>query len=243
MKILAINGSPRGERSNTQTILTSFLKGAAAAGAETETVLLAEKTIHPCKGCWACWIKTPGKCIQKDDMESLLPKMWGCDLLILASPLYVDCVSAQLKSFMDRMLPGIQPTFLKINDVWRHPLRFGTPPKIGVICNSGFPQMEHFQVVHHLFERVVLNMHTEIVMEIFRPGGEILRARNLLLKPLILKYKKLLEKAGREVVREGRLSKKLKEQLELDIVSPDTYIKNANSYWEKQLAKLEEKEG
>ncbi len=241
MKILAINGSPRGETSNTHTILTAFLKGAAAAGAETETVLLAKNTIHPCQGCWACWIKTPGRCIQNDDMESLLSKMWQCDLLILASPLYVDCVSAQLKTFMDRMLPGMLPNFVKINDVWRHPLRFGTPPKIGVICNSGFPQMEHFQVVHHLFERVVLNMHTEIVMEIYRPGGEILRAKNLLLKPLILKYKKLLEKAGKEVVREGRLSGKLKEQLEADIVSPDTYIKNANAYWEKQLVKLQQK--
>jgi multimeric flavodoxin WrbA len=146
LKILAINGSPRGETSNTQTILTAFLKGAIAAGAETETVLLAKKEIHPCQGCWACWIKTPGHCVQKDDMAELLNKIWQSDLLIFASPLYVDCVSAQLKTFMDRMLPGMLPHFVKINDVWRHPLRFGTPPKIGVICNSGFPQMEHFQV-------------------------------------------------------------------------------------------------
>ncbi len=243
MKILAINGSPRGEKSNTQTMVNAFLKGARAAGAETEVLLLAERDIHPCKGCWACWIKTPGKCIQKDDMEEALSKLWGCDLVIFASPLYVDCVSAQMKTFMDRMLPGILPNFVKINDVWRHPLRFGTPPKVGVICNSGFPQLEHFQVVHHLFERVVLNMHTEVVMEIFRPGGEILRAKSLLLKPFIMKYKKLLEKAGKEVVKEGSLSKKLKEELEKDIIPPDTYIKNANAYWTKQLEKLQNEKG
>ncbi len=239
MKILAINGSPRGESSNTQTMLKAFLKGAAAKGAETEIVLLSEKTIHPCKGCFACWVKTPGECIQKDDMKEVLKKLWDCDLVIFASPLYVDCVSAQLKTFMDRMLPGILPNFVKIDGVWRHPLRFETSPKVGVLCNSGFPQMEHFQVVHHLFERVVLNMHTEIVMEIYRPGGEILRAKNLLLKPLLLKYKKLLEKAGKEVVEKGRLSEKLQKQLEADIVPPDTYIKNANAYWDKQLAKLD----
>jgi len=219
-------------------MLKAFLKGTAAKGAETKIVLLSEKTIHPCKGCFACWVKTPGECIQKDDMKEVLKKLWSCDLVIFASPLYVDCVSAQLKTFMDRMLPGILPNFIEVDGISRHPLRFGSPPKIGVVCNSGFPQMEHFQVVHHLFERVVLNMHTEIVMEIYRPGGEILRAKNLLLKPLILKYKKLLEKAGKEVVEKGRLSEKLQKQLEGDIVPPDTYIKNANAYWDKQLAKL-----
>ncbi len=238
MKILAVNGSPRGASSNTQTMLKSFLKGAEAKGAETETVLLSEKTIHPCKGCFACWVKTPGRCVQEDDMGELLKKLWKSDLVIFASPLYVDCVSAQLKTFMDRMLPGILPNFIKIDGVWRHPLRFENFPKVGVICNSGFPQLEHFQVVHHLFERVVLNMHTEIVMEIYRPGGELLRAKSLLLKPLLLKYKKLLEKAGKEVVETGRLSERLKEQLESDIINPDTYIKNANAYWNKQLAKL-----
>jgi len=241
LKIIAINGSPRGEASNTQTILKAFLKGAAAKGAETEIVLLSKKTIHPCKGCFACWIKTPGVCIQKDDMAELTEKLRACDLLIFASPLYVDCITAQLKTFMDRMLPNVLPNFIKVDGVWRHPRRHGPPPKVGVVCNSGFPQMEHFQVVHHLFERVVKNMHAEIVMEIYRPGGEILRAKNLLLKPLILKYKKLLEKAGKEVVEQGRLSDKLREQLEADIINPDTYIKNANAYWNKQLSKLNEK--
>ncbi len=241
LKILAINGSPRGQSSNTQTMLTSFLKGAASKGAETEIVLLAEKTILPCKGCFACWIKTPGECIQQDDMREILSKIWGCDLLIFASPLYVDCVSGQMKVFMDRMLPGILPTFIEIDGVSRHPLRFESFPKIGVICNSGFPQLEHFQVVHHLFERVALNMHTQVIMEIYRAGGEILRAKSLLVKPLVRKYKKLLEKAGKEVVERGELSQELKEQLEKPIVPPDTYIKNANTYWRKQLAKLERK--
>ncbi len=242
MKILAVNGSPRGRKSNTQRILEAFLKGALAAGAEAETVLLSEKTINPCQGCFACWVKTPGKCIQKDDMGEILLKAWRCDLLIFASPLYVDCVSAQLKTFMDRMLPGLLPSFIKINNVWRHPLRAGTPPKVGVICNSGYPQLEHFQVVQHLFERVVLNLHTELVMEIYRPGGEVLRAKNPLLKPLIMKYKHLLERAGKEVVKNGRLSKKLKEQLRSDIIPPDIYIKNANTYWSKQLNKSQDKE-
>ena len=40
MKILAINGSPRGKKSNTDHILQPFLEGTCEAGAETETVYL-----------------------------------------------------------------------------------------------------------------------------------------------------------------------------------------------------------
>ena len=239
MKILAVNGSPRGEGSNTQIMLKAFLKGAASEGADTEIILLSEKTIHPCKGCWACWVKTPGKCIQKDDMGEILEKLWASDLLLFASPLYVDCVSGLMKNFMDRMLPGVKPNFVEIDGVWRHPLRHGPNPKLGIVCNCGFPQFEHFQVVHHLFERVSLNMHTKVIFEIFLPGGEILRAKNILLKPLTLKYKKLLEKAGQEAVTAGRISEDLQKKLNRPIVSKDQYIKNANKYWDKQLAKLE----
>ena len=42
MKILAVNGSPRGEGSNTQIMLKAFLKGAASEGADTEIILLSD---------------------------------------------------------------------------------------------------------------------------------------------------------------------------------------------------------
>ena len=50
MKILAINGSPRGAKGNTEQLLHSFLNGAQAAGAETETIYLKDKKINHCRG-------------------------------------------------------------------------------------------------------------------------------------------------------------------------------------------------
>ena len=47
MKILAINGSPRGKKSNTDRILQPFLEGAREAGADTETIYLKGKK-HRC---------------------------------------------------------------------------------------------------------------------------------------------------------------------------------------------------
>jgi len=44
MKILALQGSPRGRAGVTDYVLQRFLAGAAAAGAEVETIYLAQKT-------------------------------------------------------------------------------------------------------------------------------------------------------------------------------------------------------
>ena len=62
MKILAIQGSPRGKEGNTEIILNEFLSGAVSAGAKAETVYLKQKKIKPCLGCYTCWTKTPGVC-------------------------------------------------------------------------------------------------------------------------------------------------------------------------------------
>ena len=41
-KILALNGSPRGRKSNTDLLLKPFLEGAEQAGAQTEIVYSTE---------------------------------------------------------------------------------------------------------------------------------------------------------------------------------------------------------
>ena len=105
MKVLAINGSPRGENGNTEELLKPFLKGCEESDAEVEIVYLKDKDIKHCNGCFTCWTKTPGKCIHKDDMEELLNKISQADIMVYATPLYYFTVTGMMKDFMDRMLP------------------------------------------------------------------------------------------------------------------------------------------
>ena len=76
MKILAINGSHRvGE--NTSKLLQMALDEAAALGAETELVDLAELDIEFCVGCNKCLFKPV--CSLNDDMDELKQKMLDAD--------------------------------------------------------------------------------------------------------------------------------------------------------------------
>ncbi len=244
MKITVFNGSPRGEKSNTHVMVTEFLKGAEEAGAEVENVFLVDKEIKHCRGCFSCWVRTPGKCVIKDDMVDLLPKFVSSDVVVYATPVYIDNVTGIMKDFMDRLIPLIDPYFDKDEGgECRHQpgaelKEAGKNRKIAVISNCGFPEQSHFQVLRLLFRRFARNSSSELVAEIYRGGGELLRDPPLILKPLISRYKKLLRKAGKEVVENLRLSEVTAAKLEKPIIPDEQYIKGANKHWDEMLSRI-----
>jgi len=69
VKIYAVNGSPTTENGMPHVLLENFLDGALDAGAEVESHLLQKEKIGYCNGCMNCWIKTPGRCVQRGDNE------------------------------------------------------------------------------------------------------------------------------------------------------------------------------
>ena len=111
MHILALNSSPRDhETSKTELVLQKFLEGAKRAGASTETLYLRNYKINHCLGCYGCWVQTPGRCVQKDDMtEVLFDKYLQADLVVLASPIYHATMNARMKLFVERTLPMMDP--------------------------------------------------------------------------------------------------------------------------------------
>lgn len=101
MKILAINASPRGKGSNTLRLVEAAIRGAAGAGAKTEYIDLCKFHVGYCTGCGNCY--QTGECIIKDDYAEILDKMQDADGLIIGTPVYINSVTAQLKTLLDRM--------------------------------------------------------------------------------------------------------------------------------------------
>jgi multimeric flavodoxin WrbA len=90
MKVLVFNGSPNMDKGNTALILYPFIEGMREEGAEVKLQYVKRLKINPCQGEMNCWLKTPGKCLQKDDMNVLYPKLRQADIIVFAVPVYVE---------------------------------------------------------------------------------------------------------------------------------------------------------
>ena len=98
-RILIVLGGGRAN-GNTAQLVNAFMKGAKEAGHHVELIVLNKLKVNGCIGCNSCRYGKP--CIQKDDFNSIIPKIKESDLLILASPLYFWTISSKIKAFIER---------------------------------------------------------------------------------------------------------------------------------------------
>lgn len=174
MKVIAINSSARpAGQSKTKLMLDHLVEGMREAGAEVEVVELRTKKVNYCIGCLTCWTKTPGVCLHKDDMTAeLYPKFLESDLAVLATPLYHFTINAQMKTFIERTLPAIQPFFNESGGKIYHPLR-GRHPMIVMLSVAGFPQHSVFDQLSS-WVNFVYGTGGGLAAEIYRPFAEAL---------------------------------------------------------------------
>jgi multimeric flavodoxin WrbA/putative sterol carrier protein len=234
IKILAIQGSPRPKMSNTEVLLKEFLKGAHGEGAETETIYLKEKDIHPCVGCYTCWAKTPGVCVFKDDMPELLNKVKGCDILVYATPLYNYNMTALMKAFQERLLPLLDPHLVKKEGIYRHPQRFNVNRKMVLVSTCGFPEASHFDALRHIFHIMDSNGEVPLVGELLVPAAEAVLKQEFL-RERAQGILKAVHRAGIEVVRNGRVSKETEAKIQEAIIPADEMAEMANLWWDSLI--------
>ena len=79
-------------------------------------------------------------------------------------------------------------------------------------------------------------MHSEVIAEVYRGCGGLLRKPPAPLEPAVSQYKELLQKAGKEVVENQRLSEEIVSELEKPIVSAEQFIAVANEYIDELLS-------
>ncbi|MFO7963958.1 MAG: flavodoxin family protein [Desulfobacterales bacterium] len=244
MKVLAINGSPRGEKSHTDFILQPFLEGVREGGAHAETLYLKDLKVKPCTGCFNCWLVTPGKCIQKDDMSWILDKVLNADVMVFATPLYNCSMSAYMKAFHERLLPLVTPYVIIKNGEMAHPARYPDKDrqKWILISNAGLPEVKHFDVLLENYRRLA----------IIHGGGEYVELAGTILKGMGGAFSKApidpgtldwfflaCRKAGLEVVKKGKIAPETMAVLDKPLydLSPTAYVDKLNSFLDQFLKK------
>lgn len=241
MKVLAINSSPRKGKGNTALILDPFLEGMKEAGAEVELYYTNDLKINPCQGDLSCWLRTPGKCIHKDDMVWLAPKIGEADILVLASPVYCDGITGPLKTLIDRFVPAAEPFFEIRSGHIRHPPRQkeNRNRKMVLVSNCGFWEMDNFDPMLVHLKAFSKNAGTEFAGALLRPHGPALRSMIEMGAPVndVLEAAK---DAGRQLSRDGSMSSETLSIVSRELLPMDTFIQIVNQNFHQILEKAKE---
>ena len=234
MRILVINGSPKGERSNTWQLTQAFLSGITAElgedSVELRTTAVRDADIHPCLGCFSCWRSEDGTCCLHDDMASVIADRVWADVTIWSFPLYYFSVPGPLKNLIDRQLPMALPFMEERADGvgnGSHPARFDMSGKRNVVISTcGFYTAEgNYDGVQSLFDHMCGKDNYELVL---CGQGELFRVPEL--HERTDAYLQLVERAGKEFAR-GRISAQTSRELGQLLYPRKTFEAMADASW------------
>jgi multimeric flavodoxin WrbA len=241
MNVLAINGSPNGEKGNTALILKPFLEGMKETGAEIHLFYTKDLKINPCLGEYNCWFKTPGKCFQEDDMQEVFPKLIPADILVLATPLYVDGMTGPMKTLVDRFIPIGHPIIEFRDGHCRHPRRQGVKDgKLVLVSNCGFWELDNFDPLVTHVKAISKNLEREFSGALLRPHGPALKAMVNQGMPVNDVFEAAKE-AGRQLIQDGRMSADTLKIVSRQLVPRQQYVDIANQHARKLLSALQDK--
>src|SRR5512137_2720166 len=225
MNVLAINGSPHMDDGNTAMILNPFLDGMREAGADVELFYTKKLNIGACNGDMSCWFKNPEKCGQNDDMQMLLPKFKEADVIVWASPVYYAGITGPLKNLMDRQLPLHMSGELA-----------NKRQKIVLVSSCGFWDMSMFDPLLAQMKAISTRPDgsSDFAGALLRPGAETMREMikgegRAILESIF----KAAKEAGRQLVNEGKISKRLLDDVSRQLMSEEEYKKGANEMMEQ----------
>ncbi|WP_243141212.1 NAD(P)H-dependent oxidoreductase [Alkaliphilus pronyensis] len=93
-----------------------------------KVVRLGNKSISSCIGCWSCWLKTPGRCVMKDQMVKFYQDYLNSDTVILLMNTAQGFINHNAKAFFDRTIPHYHPYIEIIDGECHHAARYKDYP-------------------------------------------------------------------------------------------------------------------
>ena len=121
---------------------------------------LKDHEIAHCRGCFDCWVKTPGECVIDDFGRDVAKMVIQSDLVFYLTPVTFGGYSSALKKALDRNICLVLPYFIKVEGEYHHKKRYNTYPRligIGTLENQDDRKEQLFKT---LIARNALNMHS-----------------------------------------------------------------------------------
>ena len=225
MKILVLNGSPKGEKSDTLRVTRAFLEGMEEAGEQDVRLIhVIERHVEYCTGCFAC-MRSGGTCVLRDDMEEILHAILESDLLVLSFPLYCYGMPAPLKAVIDRTLPLSSMAMRKVGERYEHVGQADfSRLRYLMICGCGFPNSRHnFEPAEAQF-RLLFHGDGTILSVPESPMFAAPEAAVVTVPRLAL-----VRRAGRQYAETGNVDAALLEEIRSPMIPEEQYAAIVNA--------------
>lgn len=176
MELIIFNGSPRGEKSNTGVVLEEFAAGFDSVAGNSH------KLEH----------------LKPVNDHARLAEMFGkAEAVLLAFPLYVDAMPAQVKAFIEQLAPLAAD-------------KSGSRPLLLCLVQSGFPEAAHSRRVERYLEKLARRLGCPYGGTMVKGGVEGIRMKPpWMVKGVKLAYRELGENFGRTGELDAALLAKL----------------------------------
>lgn len=163
MKVQITNGNPDPYNREFENALDRLENALAGQGHTVTRLNLREMDLRGCNGCFGCWVKTPGECVQRDDGPRLRQTIIQSDFHLLASPLRMGFPSALLKTALDKSIPLIHPYFVVDHGEAHHRPRYAHYPRLGLLLQpEAGTDNRDLLIVADIFSRAALNMKSKL---------------------------------------------------------------------------------
>lgn len=124
---------------------------------DTYYIDLNHKQIKGCTGCFSCWVKTPGRCVIRDDAVTLYPLIAKSKKLIYVSRLYCGMYDEPLKRLLERSIP-VQQAFIRLHQGETHHVQRNVEQKSAVIIAYGDTSKEEQNIFQEFVFRNAKNV-------------------------------------------------------------------------------------
>ncbi len=131
MKAVILDAS-EGKESLEEGIVKTIQNELEKQGHSVELFRPGEMDILPCRSCGACGFKSPGVCVQKDDMPKIIRAVANSSLLVLVTPLRYGSYPSHLKKALDRFMILGLPLYMMKGGHMLHPMRYKAPSILAV---------------------------------------------------------------------------------------------------------------
>ena len=128
-------------------------------GSKIDTFPLREMKLVHCIGCFGCWLKTPGTCVENDDGRRIAKAVIQSDSTVFFTPVTFGGYSPDLKKMMDHFIQLISPYFQMDHGEVHHPPRYAHRPRLMMVGVQRHPNSHEAYIFRTLGGRNAINFH------------------------------------------------------------------------------------